>query len=76
MSSNKTYISYLSLRVLDYVLDYVIYEINEEINRINTIPFEKLDLMENYEIIGIKKQPYRQMFHYYLHLKYQKNIEI
>ena len=28
--------------------------------------------MENYEIIGIKKQPYRKMFHYYLHLKYQK----
>ena len=54
--------------------DDVIYEINEEINRINTIPFEKLDLMENYEIIGIKKQPYRKMYHYYLHLKYQKKI--
>ena len=30
--------------------------------------------MEEYEIIGIKKQPYRKMFHYYFHLKYQKKI--
>ena len=54
--------------------NYVIYEIKDEINRIHTIPFEKLDLMETYEIIRIKKQPYRKMYHYYLHLKHQTKV--
>ena len=30
--------------------------------------------METYEIIGVKKQPYRKMYHYYLHLKHQKKV--
>ena len=32
-----------------------IYEIMEDIKRVDTITFDKLDLMEYYEIIGIKK---------------------
>ena len=54
--------------------DDIIYEIKYDINRINTLSIEKLDLMEDYEIIGIKKQPYRHMFHYFLHLRQKKEV--
>ena len=33
-----------------------IYEIKEDIKRVDTITFDKLDLMEYYEIVGIKNK--------------------
>lgn len=50
----------------------VIYEINDEIKRINTLTFDNLELTETYEIVGIKRVIYRKMYHYYFHIKYQK----
>jgi hypothetical protein len=51
-----------------------IYEINDEINRKFTTDFDKLDMGEVYELIGITKRKFRSTEHYYIHIKYKNKI--
>lgn len=51
-----------------------IYEINDEINRKFTIDFEKLDMGDTYELIGITKRKFRQTEHYYIHIKHNQKL--
>ena len=51
-----------------------IYEINDEINRKFTTDFDKLDMGEVYELIGITKRKFRSTEHYYIHIKYKNKF--